>query len=165
MKIGIDPSINSTGICILADKPIYYIITPHLTRKMKAIDNDRIHYIEYNKCDLNGNIRQIAYNIQTICNDYDIDSAIIEAPAFMASGRVVDLSLLNGYIRCILDLCIIDYKAVPPTSIKKNFCANGQADKDVMIASWKMLDPEMYEITKEVKQDDLADAYAMAIYE
>lgn len=44
--MGIDLSINSTGICI-GDQ--YYIISPKLTKKQKALNHPEISFIEYQK--------------------------------------------------------------------------------------------------------------------
>ena len=43
VSIGIDPSLNSTGICINNDgKCKYFIITSKMTKKMKKFSNDYI---------------------------------------------------------------------------------------------------------------------------
>ena len=41
LKIGIDPSINSTGICIRREggHPLYFIITSKMTKKMKDFEH------------------------------------------------------------------------------------------------------------------------------
>ena len=55
--IGIDPSLNSTGICINVDgKCKYYIITSKMTKKMKDFKNEYIQYLPYEKEDTNINI-------------------------------------------------------------------------------------------------------------
>lgn len=46
--MGIDLSINSTGICVGNH---YYIITPKLTKKQKALNRPQISFIEYSKGD------------------------------------------------------------------------------------------------------------------
>ena len=53
--IGIDPSINSTGICIKRDdKILYYIIPSKMTKKMKVFDNKYIKILPYDKHDVSG---------------------------------------------------------------------------------------------------------------
>ena len=53
---------------------------------------------------------------------------------------------------------------VSPTSVKKFAVANGQAEKDIMIDAWKRLDKNISDV-KDIKIDDLADAYFLAHYE
>ena len=54
VSIGIDPSLNSTGICINNDgKCKYFIITSKMTKKMKEFSNDYIKYLPFDKQDTN----------------------------------------------------------------------------------------------------------------
>lgn len=46
--MGLDLSINSTGIYI-GDQ--YYIISPKLTKKQKALNHPQISFVEYSKGD------------------------------------------------------------------------------------------------------------------
>ena len=81
----------------------------------------------------------------------------------IGSAALVDLCFLNSAIRMVLKKQNIDFQIVSPTSLKKFACANGQADKDVMIDAWKRLDPNIKDI-KDIKVDDLADSYFLAHY-
>ena len=163
--IGIDLSINSTGLCIVSDerKPRYYIITSKLSKRQKAFNHNRITILEYKKTDnLSINISEIGKAINSILEDNpDIDNAVIEDTALNASGRVVDLGILNGYVRAILDARGIPFTTVRPTSWKKEMIGNGMADKELTIASWKLMDPIDF---KGIKIDDCADAYYLAQY-
>ena len=48
--IGLDPSINSTGVCVsTGEKDRYYIITPKMTKKMKEFNSKVIKYLPYEK--------------------------------------------------------------------------------------------------------------------
>ena len=52
ITIGLDLSINSTGICVNDDGNYsYYVIPPHITRKQKAINSTVLPYVEYQKGD------------------------------------------------------------------------------------------------------------------
>lgn len=52
ITIGLDLSINSTGVCVNDDGNYsYYVITPHITRKQKAINSTVLTYVEYQKGD------------------------------------------------------------------------------------------------------------------
>lgn len=170
-KIGLDQSINSTSVCVLEEgkKPVYYIITPKLTKKQSAANHDRICYITYDKINsnLNHNIRCISEKISQIIanklsNTKDIEVRM-EDVALMAKGRsIIDLSILNGYIRCELDKLGVNYKTIPPTQWKKELLGNGAANKDVIIYNWSKLDSDAYNQVKDVKCDDVADSYFIA---
>lgn len=170
-KIGIDQSINSTSVCVIEEgnKPIYYIIVPKMTKKMMNANHDRICYIIYDKIDsnLNHNIRCISEKISQIitnklANTKDIEVRM-EDVALMAKGRsIIDLSILNGYIRCVLDKLGVNYKTIPPTQWKKELLGNGAANKDVIIYNWSKLDPDAYNQLSGCKSDDVADSYFIA---
>lgn len=170
-KIGIDQSINSTSVCVLEEgkKPAYYIITPKLTKKQSAANHNRICYITYDKIDsnLNHNIRCISEKIsQIIANKLSKTKDIevrMEDVALMAKGRsIIDLSILNGYIRCSLDKLDVPYKTIPPTQWKKELLGNGQADKELVIMHWSKLDPDAYNQLTGCKSDDVADSFFIA---
>ena len=170
-KIGIDQSINSTSVCVLEEgkKPAYHIITPKLTKKQSAANHDRICYITYDKIDsnLNHNIRCISEKIsQIIANKLSKTKDVevrMEDVALMAKGRsIIDLSILNGYIRCSLDKLGVPYKTIPPTQWKKELLGNGQADKELVIMHWSKLDPDAYNQLTGCKMDDVADSFFIA---
>ena len=179
MIIGLDLSINSTGVCLRKkDEVLYYLIVPKLTRKMGAINANRtarIRYITYDKiADLDShNIRCIANIICNIIKDFqcneneDIEGAVIEDVAMRANGRsIITLTLLNGYVRCMLDMLHISYQTVSPTSWKKRVLGNGQADKELTIYHWAKFDQEVCKLMSAMncKMDDVADSYFLACY-
>ena len=56
--LGIDPSINCTGICIYdtaTNAHIYYMIAAKCTKKMKEFSNDYVHIIDYGKLTFKSN--------------------------------------------------------------------------------------------------------------
>jgi len=176
--IGVDPSINSTGICINQDnKFIYYIITSKMTRKMQNFKSDIITLLPYDKLetkdlDYCGKEDAKTKNLYAICNylsrivdDYHPDLVQMEGVSYGSTGSaaLVDLSGLNFMLRSVLLSKGIDFKIVSPTQNKKFATGNGQAEKDVMIDSWKRLDHNIYNI-KDIKVDDLADAYFLSCY-
>ena len=171
IKIGIDQSINSTSVCVLEEgkKPVYYIITPKLTKKQSAANHDRICYIIYDKIDsnLNHNIRCISEKIsQIIANKLSKTKDVevrMEDVALMAKGRsIIDLSILNGYIRCSLDKLKVVYKTIPPTQWKKELLGNGAANKEIIIYNWSKLDSDAYNQLTGCKMDDVADSFFIA---
>ena len=66
VKIGIDLSINSTGICInVGGEYHYYIITSKRTRKLNKFVNDHINILFYDKKESDSeNIREIGILIR-----------------------------------------------------------------------------------------------------
>ena len=58
----------------------------------------------------------------------------------------------------------VNFNIISPTQVKKFACANGQADKDIMIDAWKRLDKGINDI-KGIKIDDLADSYFLSHYQ
>lgn len=182
IRIGIDPSINCTGICVFDGKDnIYYMIPSKTTKKMETFSHNYIHINKYIKEDTNGkeyedkeiaktnNIYNICNTIQSIIKFYsllDDIEIVMEGVSYgsVGSAALVDLSGLNFAIRMVLRNMDISFMIVSPTSVKKFAVANGQAEKDIMIDAWKRLDKNISDI-KDIKIDDLADAYFLAHYE
>jgi len=184
--IGIDPSINSTGICVHqvgTDHNIYYIISSKSTKK--SVDYcerlDNINIIPYKKEETKGieqywkkeqikthNISLVSKEIDRILCYYkingEIDRITMEGVSYgsVQGAAIVDLSFLNATIRQNFDG--INYYIVSPKEVKKYAVGNGNAEKDVMIMSWKKLDKSISNLPDWLKVDDLADAYFMAHY-
>ena len=180
IRMGIDPSINCTGVCIYDDKlnkHTYYMIVSKCTKKMKEFANDHVNIIEYHKRESNKGEYHIkeynkSLNIHDICNIirdlitlYNPDIVQMEGVSYGSRGSaaLVDLAGLNFAIRMTLSGKDIQYNILAPTSIKKFAVGNGSAEKDVMIASWKKLDKNISNIS-DIKVDDLADSYFIAHY-
>ena len=180
VTIGIDPSINCTGICVynsLTNSHTYYMIVSKCTKKMKAFSNDNIHIIEYGKRESNKGEYQIkeynkAQNIYDICvivrdivQLYEPDLVQMEGISYgsVGSAALADLAGLNFAIRMTLLCEELPFNILAPTTVKKFAVGNGGAEKDVMIASWKKLDKNIENIA-DIKVDDLADSYFIAHY-
>lgn len=183
ISIGIDPSMNSTGVCIYDDRSatnIYYIIPATMTRKMSGFDHPFVKYRGYDKVSTTGleysekesvkteNLMKIIDRIDEVIDGLDRRDG---AQAYMegisygsaGAGQVADLAGLNYLIRATLHRHGIPFKILPPTQVKKFAVGNGSADKDTMIAAWKKLDKNISSIT-EIKIDDCADAFFLAHY-
>jgi Holliday junction resolvasome RuvABC endonuclease subunit len=185
--IGIDPSINSTGVCVSevgSDLNIYYIISAKATKKSVQYckDLDHINIIPYKKEETKGvtqywrkeqiktrNISLVSREIAIILLYYStngnvIDRITMEGVSYgsVQGAAIVDLSFLNATIRQNFDG--YNYYIVAPTEVKKYAVGNGNAEKDVMILSWKKLDKKIKDLPDWLKVDDLADAYFMAHY-
>ena len=174
MIVGLDLSINSTGVCLRdgEETPIYYLIVPKLSKRMKAINDMKscsISHITYDKIkdNVNHNIRCIANNIRKIIkeNRAKIKYVVIEDVAYRARGNsLIDLTLLNGYVRCMLDELGIEYKTTTPTQWKKKMIGNGMADKELIIYCWAKFDPDncRHMMDMSCKCDDAADSYFLS---
>lgn len=172
VKMGIDPSIQSTGICINEDGTNkYFLIASKPTKKLLATKHERLSVIPYAyraQTNMNSwqredakarNVQHIAEEIRKLICQYQPEVIVMEAVAFQASGTIDMLAGLNYAIRLVAFEYNIPIYVLPPTTIKSKAVGNGQATKDMMIHMWNLLDPEMKDI--QAKVDDLADAYFM----
>lgn len=189
ITIGIDPSLNSTGVCVNVDgKCKYYIITSKMTKKMSAFKNEYIQYLPYDKQDTNKKLNEYAdveynkaQNIYNICEriraiikanvEWHAEDNLNNCEIFMegvsygsiGSAALVDLSGLNFAIRNVLLALGVKFTIVSPSQNKKFATGNGAADKELMIYSWLKVEKHLKDIT-EIKIDDLADAYFLSNY-
>lgn len=181
--IGIDPSLNSTGVCVnINGKSKYYLITSKLTKKMQLFSNKYIEILSFEKSDTNKKINEYSvveknktYNIYNICTcirdiikkykKKDECYVYMEGVSYgsTSSAALVDLSGLNFSIRNILIMNDIDFTIVTPSQNKKFATGLGNADKEHMIFSWLSIEKHLKDIT-EIKIDDLADAYFLSNY-
>lgn len=89
---------------------------------------------------------------------------MLEDVAMSAHSRsIITLTLLNGYIRAIIDKLQIPFETVPPTQWKKKMIGNGQVNKDVIVHCFEGLRPQFKGLG--VKMDDIADSYFLSNYE
>lgn len=96
----------------------------------------------------------------------------IEANSFNSRGNsvsLIDLCGLNYLIRnMILNLKLYNIRfhllVTPPTEIKKFATGRGDADKELMLYCFKLLNKELYDELYFIKLDDIADSYFMAQY-
>lgn len=175
--IGIDPSINSTGICVNKDnKNIYYNIVSKRTKKLEKFSTKYINILFYDKNtdkSLNYNEKEVekAKNILYICNfikkiikKHKPSKVIMEGLSYGSNGQLGDLGGLNFSIRMILLEMGINFVIVPPTTWKKQQIGIAGAEKDIIIKAWKNIDKNIANID-EIKLDDLADSYFLAHFD
>lgn len=182
IRIGIDPSINCTGVCVWntsGNTHSYFMIPSKMTKKMKEFKSDYICLVPYDKIVSDSqdysekeeskftNIYNICKSIDDIVGKYNNSNieVYMEGVSYgsVGSAALVDLSFLNASIRMVLKQRGIHFTIISPTSLKKFACANGQADKDIMIDAWRRMDRNISNI-KDIKVDDLADSYFLAHY-
>ena len=92
---------------------------------------------------------------------------VVENVAVNAKGSsIITLTLLNGWMRCLLTQNRIDYITVPPTQWKKVMLGNGSADKELIVYCWSAIDNSACVALMNngivAKHIDIADAYFLA---
>lgn len=163
--IGIDPSINSTGICIKEpDSTRYEIIVPKVKKIHKGLTT-HVYTVDKGDSSPQGKetykgrrVYEISNIIESIIEREQPDKVVIEAVAFNANGSIDLLAGLNYSIRNICYKRNIEVVIVSPTTLKKESVGSGKASKDIMVSTWWMIEGIDSNI------DDLADAYFLAMY-
>lgn len=191
--IGIDPSINSTGMAIRTDTGYcrFFIIKgDKLTKKEKnaQLDNSEIfEYCLYQKENVkdtnNAHERELAkaHNLSTIADTiYNIIEELLQqfrksntinsiticmegiSYGSIHSAAVMDLAGLNYLIRDRLHHHIVvgTLLVTPPAEIKRFYTGSGNANKQLMISTFKGSFPD-FELPK---LDDICDSEAMSKY-
>ena len=191
--IGIDPSINSTGMTIRTDTGFcrFFIIKgDKLTKKEKnaELDNSEIfEYCLYQKENVkdtnNAHERELAkaHNLSTIADTIyniieellqqfrktsTIDSVTIcmEGISYgsIHSAAVMDLAGLNYLIRDRLHhhTVVGTLLVTPPAEVKRFYTGSGNANKQLMISTFKGSFPD-FDLPK---IDDVCDSEGMAKY-
>lgn len=191
--IGIDPSINSTGMAIRTDTGYcrFFIIKgDKLTKKEKnaQLDNSEIfEYCLYQKENVkdtnNAHERELAkaHNLSTIADTiYNIIEELLQqfrksntinsvticmegiSYGSIHSAAVMDLAGLNYLIRDRLHhhTVVGTLLVTPPAEIKRFYTGSGNANKQLMISTFKGSFPD-FDLPK---LDDICDSEAMAKY-
>ena len=191
LVIGVDPSFSSTGISIVKDNQLIksYIVT-HNKPKVKYTKiaeqyNNIFEYVHYEYMvsgDEHIDTPQDAEFIKTQ-NIIEATKAILsiillyksqgykievymEGVAFSSrrTQSLVELGALNYNIRINLIKLGIPFHIITPSANKKAFTGNGAADKELMIKTFLMLNPEYQSLVGYIKMDDIADAYSLATF-
>ena len=191
--IGIDPSINSTGMTIRTDTSFcrFFIIKgDKLTKKEKnaELDNSEIfEYCLYKKENVkdtnNAHERELAkaHNLSTIADTiYNIIEEILQqfrktssidsvticmegiSYGSIHSAAVMDLAGLNYLIRDRLHhhTVVGTLLITPPAEVKRFYTGSGNANKQLMISTFKGSFPD-FDLPK---IDDVCDSEGMAKY-
>lgn len=115
--LGIDPSLNGTGLAVGENKKIIHTETITI-KKLRGMD--RVNFI--------------LHRLDEIIKAYDIKEVVIEGYSFGSRGRALfQLGELGGVIRYYLFLKGLSIKEIPPTSLKKATTGKGNAKKDEML--------------------------------
>lgn len=174
--IGIDPSINSTGLTVIdGDNEYFYIIKPNkLTKAEESCQHDfiNLNYILYQKNPIDKNEKywrkeqikltnflNIVKKIKEIINSFDgIKKVVMEGVAYGSkSNNLVDLAGLNYLLREALT--DTDLYICAPSEVKKFASGNGNCNKQTMIDLFTGIYPEFAALPK---VDDISDSFFMA---
>lgn len=191
--IGIDPSINSTGMTIRTDTGFcrFFIIKgDKLTKKEKNAQLNNYEIFEYclyqkeNVKDTNNaHERELAkaHNLSTIADTiYNITEELLQqlrktgtidsvticmegiSYGSIHSAAVMDLAGLNYLIRDRLHhhTVVGTLLVTPPAEVKRFYTGSGNANKQLMISTFKGSFPD-FDLPK---LDDICDSEAMAKY-
>jgi hypothetical protein len=147
--IGIDSSSTNTAIVVLGSdrKLLEFILISPLDKDLRVRGAETISTVLSFVKKFNTKSSQV----------------IIEAPAFMAKGKVADLSMIVGGI--FYGLTDIGYACllVPPSQHKKRFTGAGRVTKGDTVLCLPESVLNRFKGTYK-KLDDLADAYSLATY-
>ena len=180
--IGVDPSFSSTGISVVENNKLIksYIVT-HNKPKVKYTKiaeqyNNIFEYVHYeymvpgvdSERIKTQNIMEATKAILSIIllyknQGYEIE-VYMEGVAFSSrrTQSLVELGALNYNIRINLIKHDIPFHIITPSANKKAFTGNGVADKELMIKTFLMLNPEYRSLVGYIKMDDISDAFALA---
>lgn len=186
--VGLDLSMKSTGVCVKdhsSGKCQYYIIANKMTKKQQNFSHSDVFYVPYewqkpdkedpfqireqkktsNVWNVTSAIRTILQSIKKKSRKDEIE-CVIEGISYgsSSSAALADLAGLNYAVRFMLTEEGIPFRLAAPTQLKKFAVGNGNADKEMMIAAWKKCQPEIADIDG-IKDDDIADAYFLSVYE
>ena len=184
--IGIDPSINSTGIYIKIQKDqkiikeYFGVVVPYgsITKKEQKININNFERIEYSKIDTGKskkisttqfeldktkNLIQIVECIESFIKSHiksikeiNIGMEGLSYGSINKSVSLLELSGLNYLIRNMILMNNWNLIIYPPKEVKKFASGNGNAQKEILMNSFIIMHPE-YEQLKKI--DDITDAY------
>lgn len=189
--IGIDLSIQSTGICEDGTK-FHLIVSDNLYSKktIESLKNttfkhfkfyfyEHFHIKDQKEFNKSLNTYHIYKHLQSILKSIHKDSQVyMEGIAMGATGTIDQLSGINYLTRILLfnrGLPFDNLHIISPTTLKKHSVGKGDVDKSVMIEAFMTIISHLKNKTlyKEiqllqslkVKIDDIADSYFLSQYE
>lgn len=146
MKVlGIDPSLNSTGIVVLGLEPGADKVLPWSALVLRATRKDSI-----NRC------LEQAKHLHELVDSLNPEVAVIEGYSYGSSHHMVDMAMVGTILRVKLRQLAIPYWDVAPKTLKKFATGSGNASKKIMREKIE----ETWGFRESV--DDIVDAYGLA---
>jgi crossover junction endodeoxyribonuclease RuvC len=118
--VGLDPSINATGVIILDDcENIIEQKTFSVKDKDKLFERSLIKYEE---------------EIDFIAKIINLGSVYIEGPSYQSAGQaILQMGALHFITRVYLYRANVNYKVIAPGTLKKFVTGKGNSKKDLML--------------------------------
>lgn len=156
IALGIDQSLTSTGVCVIAYPSLQVLYTGALCTSKTEHDGYADVIIRAN---------DIANKLENIIDMYKVTDIAIEGLSFGSRGDATrNLAILFGVICTKLN--ITQPYTVAPTSLKKFATGNGKADKKQMLAAIENEDGTLFSqldnLTIKAGKYDIADGYWLA---
>lgn len=140
--VGIDQSLNATGLCILQGRTVETLLT---ISPAKLRDAPRLAFIR----------DTIAQHLERVKEIGPVYGAM-EGYAYEKTGRVFQLGEVGGVVRLLFHDLKVPLLTIPPTVLKKFATQRGAAKKEQMIAA-------AIKDGARPLDDNQADAYFLAL--
>ena len=141
MYLGIDQSLQSTGVCVLSSSGARLHLATITPKKVTGVV--RLAFI-----------RDALYEV--LLAHPGMKQAALEYAYDVGAGRVFELGEVGGAMKMALHDAAIPFVVVPPASLKLFVASKGAASKDQMreavLRKWK----------EDIQQNDACDAYGLA---
>ena len=170
MIVGLDISVNCTGICLHSGEEFQFV------RLISGKENPSLwnQDVVYKKLGTNKNLweksvstiafSKALYNIlkphQEVIKKFNVESTAITLRGFGKSSSVIDLAIYASAAYRVLFQIGAPVHLFAANKIKKKFTGNHKASKQEMINEFLKRHPE-YFTSGDQKIDDLIDAYAL----
>ena len=139
--VGVDPSINATGLVILDEKA--NIIEQKLFSVKAEMFEESL--LQYEK------------EIEFIPNIVSLQAVYIEGPSYQSAGQsILQMGAIHFLLRLFLYKKDINYRIIAPGSLKKFVSGKGNAKKEVMLMK------TLKNFKVEFEDHNLCDAYGLA---
>lgn len=189
MRVGLDMSITSTGLCIDIDgfKKLYIIVDRELTKNQKCDDCEYIVYDRILEAGKDNRAKGLEYDmvklmsyenaantvfklIKKYIKLYSIEFSNVfiyfEKPSLQSKGQAaLEIPIINAIIRRKL-LTLLDIRnfiGFTPSKLKKDWTGKGNANKTLMEEVYRTKKglPLLTKKIKGTKIDDIIDAIAL----
>lgn len=156
--VGVDPSLSSSGICVIEFDEKKLEVTDLRTLKTKPSKHMYARIARYESIAI-----EISQTAQRAKKEETL--TVIEAYSFMAFGSAVtQLPELGCLIRHMLECNTVPWFEVPPSTAKKFGTGSGKAMKDlVMMATYQKWGHHLVGSGFELQDSNQADAYVLAL--
>ena len=138
MYLGIDQSLNATGLCLVDDQG--------MVRESETVDPGKLRDVErlaFVKARVTSLLRRGAKFVA------------FEGYSYNSVGRVFELGEVGGVLRLVVFESGLKYVVLPPASLKKFATGNPEAEKEAMVDAAK-------EAGFNASDDNQADAFFLA---